>query len=554
MTQFSRVDTASESSLVVELPHSTREARGRIRYDPYEGTSLQLVDRGSLSDLVALARTHYPVLLGELTAGPKVTLIGCNLAPSNFGLTGIADLRLDANELLVGMHLPDPTAKPFDELRVALTGLNDWLGESPIQGSIETLDPSSAGRRFTITCEHLPPFGFSPIGGGPSLLSHQVISPSWDPRTRASIENQFELIVRPRTSFGLDECVYELFRLQAFMSILCGHQVYFQYAQLFLSDEDEEVRQRRVVTYMPRFARPSKRGTARQAGFPLLPLPAIHGDLPTLWSQWTDRSEEYRSAVELFTSTELFGGQLLNFQLLAIMQALETLHRNRFGGVYASDDAYKAIEVALKAAIPSTTADDLSSALKSKLKYGNEYSLRKRLHKLANGLPGGAVGSVGKLVHPSLKEFLSKSVDTRNYLTHYTVELEATAFRNEDLYWATRLLRWFFVAVLLHDIGLPERKLALALMTSDELTHARQSLTKTRPAPGFGIKVETVEQQGAETGGVEPASTAAPSTPESPPPPTPAPPAAASDVPPGGNDGSGYTSDPKAPDGPAGAA
>ncbi|MFO0835645.1 MAG: hypothetical protein U0638_11790 [Phycisphaerales bacterium] len=63
-----------------------------------------------------------------------------------------------------------------------------------------------------------------------------------------------------------------------------------------------------------------------------------------------------------------------------------------------------------------------------------------------------------------------------------------------------RLLRWLFVVVLLHDMRVPEGQLVGALTNAEELTHARQSLTKTGLAPGLGIKVETVAKKGAETG------------------------------------------------------
>lgn len=551
MSKFARVDAVSESAIIVWIPPTGRAVGGRVRYDPDKDISLQLLDIGGIKDIVAGASVNYPAILGQFVNGPLVTLIDCFVAKTSFGMADFADVRIVANQLLVGMHLPDPSAKLFDEVRVALTGLNEWFGVSPIQCKPEELTLPDVGRQVTITCKHLPRFGFSPTGGGPSLGSEQVISLSCDWQNCGSIENQFELCLRPRAPFGVDECIFELFRLQAFMSILCGHQVYYQHARLFLHGLEEKLRQTKVVTYMPIFARPDKELKKRHTHQLLLPLSAIQTALPAIWCAWTQRYEQYRTAVELFTSTELFGGQLPNFQLLAIMQALETLHRNRFGGVYASEGDYKAVEDALKAAIPAATADDLRSALKSKLKYGNEYSLRKRLHKLAKDLPGGAAGSVGKLIHPSLREFLSKSVDTRNYLTHYTVELKTEAFGEVDLHWATRLLRWFFVAVLLHDMGLPEAQLVGALTNAEELTHARQSLTKTGPAPGFGIKFETVEKKGAESSEAEPALTAAPSTSESPATPVSAPPLAASGEPPTGTDDPKSASVHKAPEGPA---
>lgn len=502
MGQFEDVESASESAILVGLPPSNRAVVGRLCFDPDDGISLQLLDQVSLAETLTRAQVHFPSVLGQLVNGPRVTLVDATVANTNFGAGGFADVRIIANQLLVGIHLSDPAVRSFDEVRVALTGLNEWFGVSPVTWSLEELPPPETGRKATVTCRHLPRFAFSPVSGGPSLESEQVISPSIHLPHRGSIANQFELCLRPRAPFGLEQCVFELFRLQALMSILCGHQVYYKHARLFLHGVEGADRQRNVVTYMQRFARPTKEAKKFRVDEVLLPLPLIRESLPSLWCTWTERYEQYRSAVELFTSTEMFGGQLLNFQLLAIMQALETFHRNRFGGTYAEEEDYQRIAGVLAAAIPATTAADLRSALKAKLKYGNEYSLRKRLRLLADGLPGRASGGVGALIHPSLGEFLSRSVDTRNYLTHYTAELETVAFRDADLYWATRLLRWFFVAVLLNDMGLPEDQLVDALTRAGDLSHARESLT--RPGPPSSI----VEEVGPPAR--EPPSAAAP--------------------------------------------
>jgi len=313
------------------------------------------------------------------------------------------------------------------------------------------------------------------------LLSGQVMRPSIDRQHRGALTNQFELHLRPLTPFGLEDCAAELFRLQAFMSILCGRQMFYHHVRLYRHDVKDERRQRDAVTYMHRFACPSTSTKRPRSDRILFPLPLICDSLPLLWSSWTKRYKLYRSAVELFTSTEIFGGQLVNFQLLAIMQALETLHRNRFGGTYLVEKEYDDIFIVLNNSIPPATAVDLKEALRSRMKFGNEYSLRKRLRILADGLPGGAGGAVGTLIHPSLQDFLNRSVQTRNYLTHFTSVLECEAFRDADLFYATQLLRWFFVAVLLVDMGLPEGHLVDALTDANKLTEARQHFNNTAP-------------------------------------------------------------------------
>lgn len=198
----------------------------------------------------------------------------------------------------------------------------------------------------------------------------------------------------------------------------------------------------------------------------------IQDSLPVLWSTWVERFPTYRTSIELYTSTELWDGQLLNFHLLSIMQCLETLHRERFGGAYLPEDAYLAIAAEMISHIPASVEHSHHQALKSRIKYGNEYSLRKRLVGLGSTLSATA----SEQIHPKLSELLLRAVDTRNYLTHHTAELEPSALKGANLYWGIRLLRWFFNAVLLTDMGLPKELLEVALSQSEDLIHAKKSL------------------------------------------------------------------------------
>lgn len=478
MNDFASIDHPSESAIIFYLPPRNRKILGRLEYDPEGGISIRYMDAADIAESLASSQAKYPILLGQMVKGLPFTIIDATVATTNFGMAGFVDVRISCSRLLIGVHLRQPTTAAFDEFRVSFTDLNAWFNAKPLQTTHQQLPVPESGHEMSIIAKHLTPFGFSPIGSEISLFSDQILSATGDDITRSAIQNQFEICIRVRQPLNLNESIFELFRLQALMSVLVGRQVFYTRVRFLLHGLEETERHRNAVTFLSKFAR-DKSG-AKPARFDqiLLPLPLIKSSLSNLWSSWIDRYDSYRSAAELFTSTELFGGQLLNFQLLAIMQALETFHRNRFGGKYIAESSYASIESLLKSAIPSEVQNDLRSALKSRLKFGNEYSLRKRLLSLANDLPGGSSGVIASLIHSRLKDFLGRAVDTRNYLTHFTSELHSASFHDEELYWATRLLRWFFIAVLLHDLGLASQELEKTLSRAEDLTFARNQLLK----------------------------------------------------------------------------
>ena len=506
MASFQLLDEASESMVAIALPPANARVGGNLQFAPKGGISLELFDTARDPGAIFTGSSqHYPVILGQLHDGPAFTLLDCFPANTHFGGGGFAQVSLVANQMLTGIHLRDPAQAVFDEIRVSMSSLNDWMGLRPIQQQMSELPVPGTGRQATISCRHYEMAGFSPLNGGPSLLTDQEFSTSFDWVESASIRNQFYLRLIPRNPFSLDACVQEVFRLQAFTSLLCGHQVFFREIRLYQAGLQGRDRQMNVVRYLAEFGRAKEHRRSRRHDI-LLPLPNVWELLPEIWIQWIERYEQYRSAVELYTSTEVFVGQLLHFQLLAIIQALETLHRNRFGGNYLTATDYAAALTSFTPSIAAITDADLRSALKARLKYGNEYSLRKRLKELSKLLPMGVLA----LIHPKPVPFLEQAVDTRNYLTHFDASLKGIAFDGDELYWATRLLRWFFVAIILTDLGIPEGILVNALKQSEELAHARSVVTKTPRGPA--IIVETAAKPSQE----KPVTSTPPASPEPP--------------------------------------
>jgi ApeA N-terminal domain 1 len=145
-------------------------------------------------------------------------------------------------------------------------------------------------------------------------------------------------------------------------------------------------------------------------------------------------------------------------EFLSLTQALEGLHRATFGGKYVTDNQYEPTRIALSNAIPSSLDPDHKAALKSRLKYGNEYSLQKRLGELqkkldplvaARVLKGGAVPA--------------SWVRTRNYFTHWDEESKADILEGLGMYAAMVRMRAMLRALFLGHASIPPTALLEAM-------------------------------------------------------------------------------------------
>jgi hypothetical protein len=181
-------------------------------------------------------------------------------------------------------------------------------------------------------------------------------------------------------------------------------------------------------------------------------------------------------------------------EFLSLVQALEGLHRSLFKGTYLPDDQYDAIKKSLNAAIPSTLPSDHRDALRSRIRYGNQLSLRKRLAELADRIPdflrASILGATGKVP--------STWVDTRNYYTHWDEDLRKDVLSPEGMYYAGIRMRHFLRALYLTLLDIPAERIQAALAgISDESQELLQVDARERQSPQGGTLMSVQEISGA---------------------------------------------------------
>lgn len=142
----------------------------------------------------------------------------------------------------------------------------------------------------------------------------------------------------------------------------------------------------------------------------------------------------------------------LHVEFLSLMQALEGLHRAILPGLYVTVEQYEGIRQALSNAIPKHTASDHKDALRAKIKYGNEISLRKRLAALVERLPIEMRKHIlgGDGVIPQ------SWIATRNYYTHWDEASKGAVLNGIEMHRAHVRMRHLLRALYLSLIGIPD--------------------------------------------------------------------------------------------------
>ena len=154
------------------------------------------------------------------------------------------------------------------------------------------------------------------------------------------------------------------------------------------------------------------------------------------------------------------------------MQAMEGFHRGLLEGTYMSAADYEAVKTTLDDALPRSLAPDHKDALRSRIRYGNEISLRKRLDTLASRLSG----PIRLVIFGSAGNIPRQWIDTRNYYTRTgTKNLEKNVLDGQGMYYANVRLKHFVRALYLDLMGIPQAAILAALANcSDPSQHLIQ--------------------------------------------------------------------------------
>jgi hypothetical protein len=200
-------------------------------------------------------------------------------------------------------------------------------------------------------------------------------------------------------------------------------------------------------------------------------------------NNWFNYSDALEPVYELFFGTYYNTHLYPSFYFLSIIQAIEAFHRRiyRDRGNYLSDIEYEPLRNDLTNAIITRLSDGnayptgFRDALKSRIKYGNEISLRTRLKQLSNDI----WGSFDAKIYVNRDRFINDIVCTRNYLTHYEKDpgMICRVFEGTDLNYVNIILKSLFIIVLLTHMGIPKQD-AFRIVRKQSLTNAINEIFK----------------------------------------------------------------------------
>jgi len=438
---------------------------GIISFNNEKKIILELL--GSFREIKSFGADNFfepKIILGITDSGQFCTLFSNFETGIRLNFPGIHKSIIETHTLFIGKHFNRTDDICFSSFQANFTNLENWLGKRPFSMEIPDKDKNSE-RKLT----HKWPSEFiANIGEFKSVIesTHEFITDG-DLIRNAIWKSKAYLKITPDEPKHFKWYLGVIYDLCNFLTLLIGETTYITYVKGFGDDIEIQPGQKTKETIELFFTQ--KKPNINEGIHPfemIIPFPRIAEKIDSVISLWFSKSQNLRSVYDLFFGTFYNPDMYLQFHFLSIMQAIEIFHRVTKGGKYLSDEDWRPYKEKLTNEISVELDDGHRESLKSRIKYGNEYSLRKRLSELLQTIDEQTLS----VLSPSLKSFTDVIVNTRNFLTHYDDESKDSSLKGADLYSAYQRLRIFITILLLKEIGIEENVILNSMRVNNRIS------------------------------------------------------------------------------------
>lgn len=449
-----------------KIPGSLHYAKGNIelilnnQFRPLSGNI-------SLNDLI---NQKYTVIHGVTREGEAITLLDNHRSSANIsmGTGGYKESeKIKSLIMLIGGHVSENFVYPT--VRFRIPGLTIWLSKHLVtHGHFYNDDLKVKEVRFSIPEFNIESVRITAIQ---SDLSFEFTDqPTIDFYKSINVEIDGWVSITPDTPKTLYWYIEQYQKISTLLAIMSGSPMATDCIE---ASPDASYRR---IYIMAEFQN-TYPCTFKHINNFFMPRKALGINLSSVICNWFDiyKTIEMPSklAMSIFASSNLW----MHVEFLSLMQALEGFHRALFDGKYIQEDEYETIENVLIAAIPSIVSQDHKSSLKSRIHYGNELSLRKRLDNLVLDLSL----EIRKKILGDFGKIPQSWVDTRNYYTHWDKKLHSNVLNNIDMHYSNTRMRILLRVLYLKLTGISQKTILESLSGKSEIAQYLIQLNSRNP-------------------------------------------------------------------------
>jgi len=446
---------------------------GTLRFDPSAGVNLRVMGdfpetATPTGSLHADALPRIPVIHGTTTDGKDFTLLDCLANERTKVSHGIPTLGLYAHHAIEGFHFA-PGDLLFHDMSVSYSHLEEWaslIEYEPFER------PTKEGGRYHHVLRYSCPEVLS------AHLDECVITLSSRFKQHMDMRGYSGEVIpyvdfEPGAPTPLDTLLEWNYHMANFLMLAIGRPVaprdiILHHANAVRELDSGQTQKVDLSLYFQPVAEVMATERFSYLGVFFL-LNDIAGDFERYLRESFGKADLLRPVYDLYFSLVNRLSMFLETRFLTVAQALETYHRRIIGGKYVEDAEWEQVRPCLTEALPPSVHSEFRDSITQRLRYLNEYSLRRRLADLCRECE--QLGSF-QILEP--RAFVNAFVDTRNYLTHFDERLRHEAMRGRDLVRAIERGRSLLEICLLKEIGMDQANISRLVSSNSRFRAIRE--------------------------------------------------------------------------------
>lgn len=349
-------------------------------------------------------------ILGD-TYNDKITLINCIETKRESTYSDSQESSRSSflvEKIITGEHFVKPEDIEFYNLSVYFSRADAWANlinfkreESPEgDGIIKYSYPKEISARINDDCQ---------IKISVATATSHSIFPK-----RISISQKTSFVIELEKNKTFNSYMESVNKIQNFLSFATDEPVYPSEIVGVTKIEDGIEQTVRIIYTIPRKIETPSSLLPQDM---LFTFHDISDNFSEIITNWFEKYDFLEPLYNLYFGVIYYPHINLEFQFLSYVQALESYHRRKFPGTYQSPEEYeRTTEKALISKLEEISngiSDSHMASLRSRIHYGNEYSLRKRLNETFNHYED----ILSDIIEDEDK-FINYVVDIRNNFVH----------------------------------------------------------------------------------------------------------------------------------------
>lgn len=433
----------------------TNQIAGTLRFSPDDGAILDL--QGNFKDINDINNiSAAKIILGNSFDGENISLHGCHsgFRRTRLLLPSTASWLFDVGMVFIGAHLPKKEDAKFKNICIHYSHLDEWVGISGFDRSLPVV-----ANNETVIKYKLPEPILANIDDYKISICFAFTPPSFSYlQKEATIKQKVYIKIESSEERSLNEYWKIIYHISNFLSLGVMGSVY----PLFVegTTETTKVIKKNNITHYPPVEIYYKEPDMPKVFRNIMPdqMHFTFGDIrdrfESFLQNWFKKIDLLEPVYDLYFGTLHNSLVYLNKWFLDLVYAIESYHSRKYGGMYLSNEEFKPTYDTLIRSIPGGIGGGLRDKLKNYLKYGNRFSLRKRLEDIYDKHQI----ILNSLIHDKDKS-IEDIVNTRNYLTHFDEELKDKAKTGNMLFFRIKDLKIMIEVCLLIEVGFTQEEI-----------------------------------------------------------------------------------------------